>query len=269
MFYFKFKDKECSLKIKPIQDLFVIMHLFCFSFLLYVCRFGEASAFSDVVCVALGTGVGAGVVIGGKLYCGRDNAQGQLSAGLYRQNGIKIPKPVHSIGNYGMDGVFYENQKDCLLYTSPTKTPVIFLTARGSVSDRVNGLRAGADVYLVKPFDIVELIARVESVLRRTGKTGDRYTVGDVCIDARAMRVTRGGEPVLLTPKEFDLLLLFVQNRNIALFRETIYERVWGAEFTGDSRTVDLHVQRLRRKLGWQGKLLTIYKTGYRLEVTD
>lgn len=91
----------------------------------------------------------------------------------------------------------------------PTKTPVIFLTARGSVSDRVNGLRAGADDYLVKPFDIVELIARVESVLRRTGKTGDRYTVGDVCIDARAMRVTRGGEPVLLTPKEFDLLLLF------------------------------------------------------------
>ena len=71
------------------------------------------------------------------------------------------------------------------------------------------------------------------------------------------------------TPKEFDLLLLFVQNRNIALFRETIYERVWGTEFTGDSRTVDLHVQRLRRKLGWQGKLLTIYKTGYRLEVTD
>ena len=161
------------------------------------------------------------------------------------------------------------NGYELLEYIKPTGTPVIFLTARGSVSDRVNGLRAGADDYLVKPFDIVELIARVESVLRRTGKTGDRYTVGDVCIDARAMRVTRGGEPVLLTPKEFDLLLLFVQNRNIALFRETIYERVWGTEFTGDSRTVDLHVQRLRRKLGWQGKLLTIYKTGYRLEVTD
>jgi len=152
---------------------------------------------------------------------------------------------------------------------SGNETPVIFLTAKDSVPDRVRGLDAGADDYLVKPFDIVELIARVESVLRRTGKTGDRYTVGDVCIDARAMRVTRGGEPILLTPKEFDLLLLFVQNRNIALFRETIYERVWGTEFTGDSRTVDLHVQRLRRKLGWQGKLLTIYKTGYRLEVTD
>ena len=152
---------------------------------------------------------------------------------------------------------------------SGNETPVIFLTAKDSVPDRVRGLDAGADDYLVKPFDIVELIARVESVLRRTGKTGDRYTVGDVCIDARAMRVTRGDEPILLTPKEFDLLLLFVQNRNIALFRETIYERVWGTEFTGDSRTVDLHVQRLRRKLGWQGKLLTIYKTGYRLEVTD
>ena len=142
---------------------------------------------------------------------------------------------------------------------SGNETPVIFLTAKDSVPDRVRGLDAGADDYLVKPFDIVELIARVESVLRRTGKTGDQYTVGDVCIDARAMRVTRGGEPILLTPKEFDLLLLFVQNRNIALFRETIYERVWGTEFTGDSRTVDLHVQRLRRKLVWQGKLLTIY----------
>ena len=109
----------------------------------------------------------------------------------------------------------------------------------------------------------------MESVLRRTGKTGDRYTVGDVCIDARAMRVTRGGEPVLLTPKEFDLLLLFVQNRNIALFRETIYERVWGAEFTGDSRTVDLHVQRLRRKLGWENNLVAVYKVGYRLEVVQ
>ena len=161
------------------------------------------------------------------------------------------------------------NGYELMDYAKACELPVIFLTARGSVSDRVNGLRAGADDYLVKPFDIVELIARVESVLRRTGKTGDRYTVGDVCIDARAMRVTRGGEPVLLTPKEFDLLLLFVQNRNIALFRETIYERVWGTEFMGDSRTVDLHVQRLRRKLGWQGKLLTIYKTGYRLEVTD
>ena len=88
-------------------------------------------------------------------------------------------------------------------------------------------------------------------------------------VDTQSRVVKRGGEVVPLTAKEYALLLLFLQNRNIALFRETIYERVWGTEFTGDSRTVDLHVQRLRRKLGWQGKLLTIYKTGYRLEVTD
>ena len=148
----------------------------------------------------------------------------------------------------------------------PTQTPVIFITARGSVADRVQGLRAGADDYLVKPFEIVELLARVESVLRRAGKVEERYVVGDVVIDPKAMRVTKGGRPVTLTPKEYELLLLFVRNRNIALFRDTIYQRVWEAEFDGDSRTVDLHVQRLRKKLGWQKRLTAIYKVGYRLE---
>ena len=148
----------------------------------------------------------------------------------------------------------------------PTGTPVIFITARSGVSDRVRGLRAGADDYLVKPFELVELIARVESVLRRAGKVEERYVVGDVVIDPKAMRVTKGGRPVTLTPKEYELLLLFVRNRNIALFRDTIYQRVWEAEFDGDSRTVDLHVQRLRKKLGWQKRLTAIYKVGYRLE---
>lgn len=150
----------------------------------------------------------------------------------------------------------------------PTKTPVIFITARGSVSDRVQGLRAGADDYLVKPFEIVELIARVESVLRRAGKLEERYVIGDVVIEPKSMLVTRGGRPVMLTHKEYELLLLFVRNRNIALFRDTIYERVWENEYTGDSRTVDLHVQRLRKKLGWQDRLIAIYKVGYRLEVS-
>lgn len=149
----------------------------------------------------------------------------------------------------------------------PMGTPVIFITARGSVSDRVQGLRAGADDYLVKPFEIVELLARVESVLRRAGKTEERYEIGDVVIEPRSMLVTRAGRPVLLTHKEYELLLLFVRNRNIALFRDTIYERVWETEYMGDSRTVDLHVQRLRKKLGWQDRLVAIYKVGYRLEV--
>jgi DNA-binding response OmpR family regulator len=148
----------------------------------------------------------------------------------------------------------------------PTGTPVIFITAKGSVEDRVQGLRAGADDYLVKPFEIVELIARVESVLRRAGKAEERYCVGDVVVEPRSMLVTKGGRPVSLTRKEYELLLLFLRNRNIALFRDTIYQRVWEAELETDTRTVDLHVQRLRRKLGWQDRLVAIYKVGYRLE---
>ena len=149
----------------------------------------------------------------------------------------------------------------------PTGTPVIFITAKGGVEDRVRGLRAGADDYLVKPFEIVELIARVESVLRRAGKGKERYEIGDVVIEPKSMLVTRGGVPVMLTHKEYELLLLFVRNKNIALFRDTIYERVWGTELPCDTRTVDLHVQRLRKKLGWKDRLVAIYKVGYRLEV--
>jgi len=158
------------------------------------------------------------------------------------------------------------NGYELLEQIRPTGTPVIFITAKGSLSERVQGLKAGADDYLVKPFEIVELIARVESVLRRAGKTEERYVIGDVMIEPKSMLVTKKGKPIMLTYKEYELLLLFVRNRNIALFRETIYERVWEAEYDGDSRTVDLHVQRLRKKLGWQECLTAIYKVGYRLE---
>ena len=161
----------------------------------------------------------------------------------------------------GLDG--YE-----LLETiKPTGTPVIFLTAKGSVRDRVAGLRAGADDYLTKPFEIAELLARVESVLRRAGREEEEYVLGDVTVRPKHMQVTRGGKQVILTPKEFELLLLFVRNRNVALYRDRIYERVWEGEMGEASRTVDLHVQRLRRKLGWQNKLVTVYRVGYRLEV--
>ncbi|NLV86682.1 MAG: response regulator transcription factor [Clostridiales bacterium] len=151
-------------------------------------------------------------------------------------------------------------------YIKPLEMPVIFLTAKGSVEDRVKGLKLGADDYLVKPFEIVELLARVETILRRAGKTQTVITVGDISIDTRAHTVMRGSREILLTMKEFELLLLFVRNRNIALFRETLYERVWQSEYMGDSRTVDLHVQRLRKKLHWEDKIRAIYKVGYRLE---
>lgn len=155
---------------------------------------------------------------------------------------------------------------ELLEYIRPFEVPVIFITAKHSVEDRVKGLRLGADDYLVKPFDMVELLARVETVLRRYHKAEHRAAIGGVDIDFDAHTVMRAGRPVALTAKEFGLMALFVKNKNIALFRERLYEKVWETEYSGDSRTVDLHVQRLRKKLGWEGILVTVHKIGYRLE---
>lgn len=156
---------------------------------------------------------------------------------------------------------------DVMEYIRPYKIPVIFISAKHEVRDRVKGLKLGADDYLIKPFDITELLARVEAVLRRYNKTESRLVIGDVEIDIEARRVTRAGNPVALTSKEFDLLLLFAENRNVALFRENLYEKVWEDEYYANSRTLDLHVQRLRKKLGWEHELVAVYKVGYRLEV--
>lgn len=158
---------------------------------------------------------------------------------------------------------------DVMEYIRPLGIPVIFITAKYEVKNRVKGLKLGADDYLVKPFDVVELVARVEAVLRRYNKTEQRLFAGDVVVDVEAHRVTKGDKPVELTNKEFGLLVLFMRNKNVALFRETLYEKVWEGEYFADSRTLDLHVQRLRRKLGWEHSLVAVYKVGYRLEVTD
>lgn len=151
-------------------------------------------------------------------------------------------------------------------YIRDLEIPVIFLTAKSSVADRVKGLRLGADDYLTKPFEIIELLARVESVLRRYHKTENILNYEDLVIDTASRTVKKEGMPVSLTNKEFELLLLFIRNKNIALYRETIYERIWGGEYLGDSRTVDLHVQRLRKKIGWEDRIVAVYKIGYRLE---
>ena len=150
-------------------------------------------------------------------------------------------------------------------YIQPTGTPVIFITAKNSVDDRVKGLRMGAEDYIVKPFEVMELLARVEVVLRRYQKTEDVLTVGDLTIDLRSLQVQRGSETIFLTKKEWDLMLLFAQNPGAALYRETIYERVWGGEYPVGSRVVDLHIQRLRKKIGWEDKLQTVNRVGYRL----
>lgn len=156
---------------------------------------------------------------------------------------------------------------DIMEYIRPLGIPVIFITAKHEVKNRVKGLRLGADDYLVKPFDVVELTARVEAVLRRYNKTENILSALDVSVDVEARRVTKGGRNVELTNKEFGLLVLFIRNKNVALFRETLYEKVWEGEYMGDSRTIDLHVQRLRKKLGWDKYLVAVYKVGYRLEV--
>ncbi len=154
-------------------------------------------------------------------------------------------------------------------FIRPLAMPVIFLTARADVADRVKGLRLGADDYITKPFAVAELLARVDVVLRRYYKTDEVIEIGDVAIHTGGHAVTRGGRPVELTPKEYELLMLFVQNRGVALFRDVIYERVWQSDFLGETRTVDLHVQRLRKKLGWESKLVTVHKVGYRMEAEE
>lgn len=151
-------------------------------------------------------------------------------------------------------------------YVHDLEIPVIFLTAKNTTLDKVRGLNMGAEDFIVKPFEIVELLARINVVLRRYHKISNTLEYKDLRIDLERNAVTRGNERIILTPKEFNLLVLFVRNLNITLFRERIYETVWEAEYTGDTRTLDLHIQRLRKKAGLEEELKTIYRIGYRLE---
>jgi len=148
----------------------------------------------------------------------------------------------------------------------PLGTPVIFITAKGTVNDRIKGLKLGADDYLVKPFQIGELSARVEAVLRRYGKSEKQLVFADVSINTDSRQVTKDGLIVDLTVKEFDLLVELVRNKNVALYRDRLYEKVWGGEFAGETRTLDSHIQRLRKKLGWENRIKTVFRIGYRLE---
>lgn len=151
-------------------------------------------------------------------------------------------------------------------YIRSTGIPVIFLTAKNAVSDRVKGLRMGAEDYMVKPFDVLELLARVEGVLRRHGKLQTVIQIGDLAINTLSMQVVRGGEEIALTRKEYELLLLFARNVGVVLSKNTIYERVWGGEYPENTRTVELHIQRMKKKVGWDDRIKPVYGIGYRLE---
>jgi DNA-binding response OmpR family regulator len=156
---------------------------------------------------------------------------------------------------------------ELLEYIKPTETPVIFITAMGAVDYRIKGLRLGADDYLVKPFQIGELLARVEAVLRRYGKSERRLEIGGVLINTESRQASKDGQPIDLTMKEFDLLVELVRNKNVALYRDRLYEKVWGEPFYGETRTLDSHIQRLRKKLGWDEQIKTVFRIGYRLEI--
>lgn len=158
---------------------------------------------------------------------------------------------------------------ELLEYIKPMGIPIIFITAKGQVKDKIKGLQMGADDYIVKPFETEELLARIEAVLRRYHKGGKQIVMEDIRIDLNSRTVKRKEKWIELTPKEFELLVMLAQNRNTALYREDILERIWGIDMEIETRTLDIHIQRLRKKLGWKEQIKTVYKIGYRLEVRE
>ena len=156
---------------------------------------------------------------------------------------------------------------EILEYVKPLDIPVIFLTAKGELSDKVNGLRLGAEDYIVKPFEMLEVMVRLEKVLERNGTVQEQIQIGDVIIDTASRTVTKMGMEIYLKPMEYNCLMVFAKNPNKALTRNQILQELWNEEFCGETRTVDAHVGRIRKKLGWQDKIKTIPRIGYRLEV--
>ena len=145
--------------------------------------------------------------------------------------------------------------------------PVIFITAKDSLASKMKGFELGAEDYIVKPFEMLELQARIKIVLRNKYGKNDNIRIDDITINESQRRVFRGVDEISLTKYEFDLLLKLVDNKNIALTREYLLESIWGYDFECDSRTVDVYIQKIRKKLGWEERIKTVYRVGYRLEV--
>jgi DNA-binding response OmpR family regulator len=145
--------------------------------------------------------------------------------------------------------------------------PVIFITAKDGLEHKLNGLYLGADDYIVKPFEMLELLARIDVVLRRTQKAATLFRLDNAVVNLADRTVAVGGESVDLSPREYELLEVLIRNQNIALSRDKLLELAWGFDYFGETRTVDNHIQKLRSKLGWGERIKTVYKLGYRLEV--
>ena len=147
--------------------------------------------------------------------------------------------------------------------------PVIMATAKGTEMDKIGGLNMGADDYLVKPFGVMEMVARVKAVLRRSVKTveSDGITLGSITLKEKEHKVISDGEKVELTHKEFEILKLFMQNPNMVFSRDKLMSEIWGMDYIGETRTVDMHIKTLRHKLGSAGgQIKTVIGVGYRLE---
>ena len=185
-------------------------------------------------------------------------------------------------GNDASEGVVQDHEFQCALvdimlpgkdgYTLLPELkkfgiPVIFLTAKADVTSKVKGLKDGAEDYIVKPFEMLELLVRIDMVLKRTGKSNEIFALDDVTLDMEKRIVQKNGEVISLTPMEYDLLCILAKNRNIALNREKILREIWGIDFEGETRTVDVHVAALRRKTGLH--IVSVPKIGYRLEVGE
>lgn len=145
--------------------------------------------------------------------------------------------------------------------------PVIFLTAKGDLTSKVKGLKEGAEDYLVKPFEMLELLVRIEKVLDRKRVSEECIRIRDVEIFPQQRIVKKAGEEIPFKPMEFDCLILLVKYKNIAMSREQMLNALWGVEFEGETRTIDVHVGRIRKKLGFQDVIKTVPRIGYRLEV--
>lgn len=167
----------------------------------------------------------------------------------------------------GKDGI--EALKDIRNNPETRKIPVIMATAKGMEMDRIQGLDTGADDYLVKPFSMMEMVSRIKAVLRRCepSETESELIVGDITLNDLKHTVTVKGEKVSLTFKEFEMLKLFMSHPSIAYSRDKLLSEIWGSEYLGESRTVDMHIKTLRQKLGEAGKYIeTVIGVGYRME---
>jgi len=160
----------------------------------------------------------------------------------------------------GLDGYAVSN------FMQNYNIPTVFLTAKADANSKIKGLKEGAEDYITKPFEMLELLIRIERILNRCGKNKANLFFKDVTIDRANRRVTKSGVPIALQPLEYDLLAMLVKYKNCTLPRERLLNEIWGVDFIGGTRTVDLHISRLRKKLGLFQEIVSVSKTGYRLE---